>query len=84
MKKQPPNGNVTMMTCRHCAGSGLQFDDIETGKKMRAMRLAKGITLAKMSTLMKPELTAAYLCDLEYGKRHWSVEKVNRYKEICL
>ena len=66
--------------CMHCGGSGQQVDDRETGKEMRRVRLMRGMSLRDMAR--RAEWSAAYLCDLELGRRRWTQPAIDKYSSI--
>jgi len=53
--------------CSHCNGTGRVIDDRAMGGSMRRERTGKHIS-------------AAYLSDLELGRRHWNTEMIRRFK----
>lgn len=55
-------------------------DNIATGILMRNARLHFGFTLREMARRLK--WSAAYVSDLEKGRRGWTEEKVERWKEV--
>lgn len=71
MKSQP---------CRHCGGSGQVRSEIELGIRMRQRREKAGLTLTAMANQL--DLSAAYLCDLELGRRHWSPKLIEAYDKL--
>lgn len=63
--------------CETCGGSGKVPDPVFVGQKMRKLRKAEGKTLRGVARAMK--LSAAYLSDLELGRRGWSVSLQKAY-----
>ena len=57
------------------------IDHVKTGNFMRVFRICAGISLREIARRMK--VSAAFLCDLEHGKRNWTQEKFESYK-ACL
>ena len=57
-------------TCPKCGGSGKLADPRDEGAAVRRMRLAAGLTLRAVA--QRAHLSAAYLCDLELGRRAWN------------
>lgn len=68
--------------CSRCGGTGVEIDDQATGSKLRAdrQRLA-GLTLREVARRMG--LSAAYLSDLELGRRRWNAGLIERYREAA-
>jgi cytoskeletal protein RodZ len=56
--------------CGTCGGSGKVPDPVFVGQKMRRLRNSEGKTLRAVARAMN--LSAAYLSDLELGRRGWS------------
>jgi hypothetical protein len=86
MRKKLPRGTVVCSRCggngfcSRCGGTGLLPDDRVVGKKMREFR--KGCTGWTGRALARAiGISAAYLSDLELGKRHWHTEIQERYWE---
>lgn len=52
-------------------------DDEKLGNIMRGMRKAAGLSLRAMAGALG--FSAPYLCDLEFGRRAWTDEKVKSY-----
>jgi transcriptional regulator with XRE-family HTH domain len=50
------------------------------GEKMRQIRKDKGYSLRKMAKRLK--FSAAYVSDLENGKRNWRNELINAYEQL--
>lgn len=65
--------------CSHCDGTGKQVDHAAIGKVMRELRRKKGISLTEFSHLMN--FSIPYLSDLELGKRNWTPQRIDRYRE---
>lgn len=64
--------------CARCGGQGW----VEGASALRAKRLRlKDVSLRDVAKLMK--ISAAYLSDLERGKRDWNADLVNRF-EVAL
>lgn len=59
-----------LKTCGTCGGSGRVPDPVFVGQKMRKLRKSEGKTLRAVARAM--DLSAAYLSDLELGRRGWS------------
>lgn len=57
----------------------LQIQHKETGATARAARQARFISLRAMARRLK--VSAAYVSDLELGKRNWSMTKIRAYEK---
>ena len=68
------------MICPRCKGKGHILTDREIGLKMRARREAAGITLRDFASRLV--LSAAFVSDLERGRRNWSKIQIGRYDHI--
>lgn len=71
---------MKLKPCRCCDGSGKEVDQVSVGKEMRALREAKGMKLTRASEKMG--ISTTYLCDLEFGRRKWSQERINKFKGL--
>ena len=71
---------MTTATCSRCAGTGLEPDDRAIGRRMREMRLAKGLSLKDAAARMG--ISPSYLSDLEQGRRRWGTRNVQRYESV--
>lgn len=58
-----------------------EIDYAAVGSDARAIREDRGISQAEIAEAL--ELSAAYLCDLEKGRRNWTPLMLERYLEIC-
>jgi predicted transcriptional regulator len=67
-----------MISCKCCGGSGHDIDNRETGDVLKKARKTSRITQKAMAKALG--ISAAYLCDLEHGRRHWSSEMVHAFK----
>ena len=56
------------------------IDHVATGADARRWRIVSGLTLRDCGKRMGG-MSAAYLCDLEHGKRNWSEELVAKFWE---
>ena len=65
--------------CKRCGGTGREQDDRVIGAQWQAKRKEAGISLRALGARLK--LSAAYLSDLECGRRRWSPTNVKRYTE---
>lgn len=68
---------MSLTTCNHCGGTGLEYDHIETGAEMRRLRQERGLSQRWMAEQMGH--SAAYLSDLERGRRNWTTALVGKY-----
>lgn len=71
MKMQP------RIKCPHCDGNGTVLNPVFEGMKKRGTRERYGLTLRELARRMK--ITATYLCDLEHGRRRWTVDIHKRF-----
>lgn len=60
--------------CQRCGGKGW----VEGASVLRARRLRTKTPLRVIARTMK--ISAAYLSDLERGKRNWNADLVNRFE----
>ena len=65
--------------CPRCGGSGKVMDDKKIGALMRDIRKKAGVSLRAVA--LQLGLSAAYVCDLELGRRGWNAEKRKKYRE---
>ena len=52
-------------------------DDVQTGKHARTLRKSSRLTMTFVAK--KLGISTPYLCDLEYGRRHWSPDLVREF-----
>ena len=71
----------TTKPCHCCDGTGRELDPVVLGGQMRELRTKVGLSLRSMSELL--HISAPYLCDLELGRRNWSVPLIEDYKRLC-
>lgn len=64
--------------CPRCLGTGEVQDQKKIGLMMKFER---GVSLRDAAACMG--ITASHLCRLESGKRRWTPELVEKYKECC-
>jgi transcriptional regulator with XRE-family HTH domain len=57
----------------------LKIQHKETGAAARLARQARFISLRAMARRLK--VSAAYVSDLELGKRNWSIDKIRAYEK---
>lgn len=65
------------MKCPRCGGTGEIESDREVGERMRSLREGKGLTLREVSRRMG--VSAAYVSDLERGRRAWNTSVTEKY-----
>ncbi len=63
--------------CPRCGGSGVVADDREIGKALKTER--GKLSLREVSRRMG--VSAAYVCDLEHGKRAWNALRIQAYRK---
>lgn len=66
--------------CRRCGGSGVEVDPVETGREMRALREAAGLSLREMARRMG--YSVQYISDLERGQREWRAALMQPYRDL--
>lgn len=64
--------------CPKCNGTGRVPDDRAIGLAMRRLRESKEISLRALARRL--EVSAAYLSDLELGRRHWHENVTEAYR----
>jgi predicted transcriptional regulator len=64
--------------CHCCQGSGKEFDHELVGDYLRTQRERLKISAAKVARFM--DISKPYLCDLEYGRRNWRSELIEKYR----
>ncbi len=69
-----------MSLCRRCGGSGVEPDWKAVGCKARQARMNKG--LSQREAAKKANVSPAYLCDLENGRRGWQGDGAQRVAEV--
>ena len=80
--QQPPDSRewlacLELATCPHCGGTGKCLDDARVGEYLRRIRTTRIISGREIARRMK--VSAAYLSDLELGRRGWNEQKVTAY-----
>lgn len=65
--------------CPQCGGSGKVMDDKKVGAFMREIRKKAGVSSRAVARQLG--LSAAYVCDLELGRRGWNAEKRRQYRD---
>lgn len=64
--------------CKHCDGTGLEQDSVAIGKTMREAREKSG--QSGRETAKRMGISAAYLSDLELGRRHWGTKQLEAFR----
>lgn len=64
--------------CPKCGGSGTVLNDKKVGAFMRSLRIHAKVTGRALARRLG--WSAAYLCDLELGRRAWNAEKREKYQ----
>ena len=54
-----------------------EINQVETGRRARALRQKRGLSLREVARRMK--VSAPFLSDLERGRRNWNVETKRRF-----
>jgi predicted transcriptional regulator len=65
--------------CERCNGTGERENAVYRGQEMRKLREASGMSLRRVAELMG--LSAAYISDLELGRRDWSLKLITAYEK---
>lgn len=66
------------LKCPACLGTGEVQNQTLLGKAMRALRVKPLRDVAEGM-----EMSPSHLCLLEQGKRRWTTDLINLYKEHC-
>ena len=69
---------MAKILCSRCGGSGYEQNEHEVGRMLRERRKRHNLSLREMAKRMK--ITAAYLSDLELGKRHWRAQLREKFE----
>lgn len=67
------------IACNKCNGSGEIENAAYRGQEMRKLRQATGLSLRKVAERMGR--SAAYISDLELGRRGWSGALIRAYEK---
>jgi Ribonuclease G/E len=76
---KPRLPDVVGKTCPRCNGKGVITDDAQTGRRMRTLRESKKISAREVAR--RTGFSAAYICDLELGRRIWNTKVTELYLE---
>jgi len=68
-------------TCPRCYGTGIDLDWRATGASRKAARLAAGLTARLVAKRMG--VHPSFLCDLESGKRRFTLARLAAHKAAC-
>lgn len=69
--------------CHRCGGTGNEptpTDLFKLGRAARVRRMERKLKLREAARRI--DATAAYLCDLEYGRRAWGGKKARAYLKL--
>lgn len=67
-----------LTVCPRCGGSGMIQDEAAVGREMRKRRESvPGLSAREVARRMG--FSAAYVSDLERGRRHWTPEVTRKY-----
>jgi hypothetical protein len=69
--------SLELQPCTHCGGTGKCLDDARVGACLRQIREAHKLTLREVARRMK--FSAAYVSDMELGRRGWDDRRVTAY-----
>jgi transcriptional regulator with XRE-family HTH domain len=69
-----------MSVCRRCFGTGVELDLRAAGQQLRSDRTRAGLTALEVARLAK--VSAAYVCDIEHGRRAVAGAKAQRIFEV--
>lgn len=72
--------SIPLKPCSHCGGSGRCLDDKAIGMALREKR--EGQEISGREIARRLGYSAAYLSDMELGRRCWNGEKVKRYLTV--
>lgn len=64
---------------RACNGTGYAPDPRLIGERLRHVRECKGVSLRRLARSLK--ISAAFLSDLELGRRRWSPKRIKAVEE---
>lgn len=64
--------------CKHCDGTGVEQDSVAIGKAMREAREKAGQSCRE--TARRMGISAAYISDLELGRRHWGSKQLEAFR----
>ena len=67
--------------CNRCNGSGKILDPLDVGAKMRTFRIGKGLSMTEMARQLS--FSVPYIRDLEFGRRAWNQQLIEKYTKAC-
>jgi predicted transcriptional regulator len=67
--------------CDRCGGTGRKVQQIKLGHRLRGVRLSASKTQLEVANAL--QISTAFLYDLEFGRRHWSIRLVEGYLKAC-
>lgn len=68
---------IRLRKCRHCRGTGREWDHRAIGRALAVRRRDARVLLRQMSDEMK--LSTTRIGDLEHGRRGWNKERISAY-----
>lgn len=68
--------------CERCLGTGNQIDQKARGRHAKIERVKNGKSQQDMANAMG--ITAQYLCDLEHGRREWTLTLWRKFTKAVL
>jgi len=66
--------------CHCCGGTGVENNHVKTGHELKTLRRLANMRLKEMADGLG--ISVSLLCDLEHGRRHWTQDRIEKYKEI--
>ena len=72
-------GKHKKMDCHCCKGTGEEIDHVAVGDMLRKRRIAAKKSQTYVAN--KLGLSSAYLCDLEFGRRLWRDDLIQKYEK---
>lgn len=75
--RQSHLGKFKTKNCKHCDGSGREMDHVSFGSFLRSERKKTGRSMTFIAGILN--VSKAYLHDLEFGRRRWNEDLIQRY-----
>jgi len=72
---------MTKSKCPKCGGTGKVALASDIGAEMRKLREKANVSLRSLGARMA--FSAAYLSDLELGRRAWNAGLIETYRKFC-